>query len=322
MEIVRLGVGAMAWALALGALAAGMLAQGGRFSARLDVFTHFAPIWLAAGLLALALATLGPRAGRPALAMVSLLAVAGGVLLIAPELRSRGQDPRAAAGAPGQMRLIQFNAWGDNDRPDAAAAWITSQQPDVVVLQEPGRLHARLEALGYHEQTHSRGALILSKQPALRTYAQPPADGLPGFISWATFQTTGGGEFTVLATHRYWPVRLERAAVQTAALDAAIGGLPRDRLIVSGDFNSTPWSFARQREDRAWGLVRRTRALFTWPAARRSHNRLPAPFPWLPIDHVYAGPGWATVSVTRGPELGSDHYPVVVTLAPRESVVR
>ena len=36
----------------------------------------------------------------------------------------------------------------------------------------------------------------------------------------------------------------------------------------------------------------------------------------LPIDHVYAGPGWRTVSVQRGPKLGSDHYPVIVTLAP------
>ena len=39
-------------------------------------------------------------------------------------------------------------------------------------------------------------------------------------------------------------------------------------------------------------------------------------FPLLPIDHLYAGPGWATVSVRRGPPLGSDHYPLVVTLAP------
>ena len=40
------------------------------------------------------------------------------------------------------------------------------------------------------------------------------------------------------------------------------------------------------------------------------------PLPVLPIDHVYAGPGWATVSVERGPSIGSDHYPLVVILAP------
>ena len=40
------------------------------------------------------------------------------------------------------------------------------------------------------------------------------------------------------------------------------------------------------------------------------------PFALLPIDHVYAGPGWRTVRAERGPRLGSDHYPVIVTLAP------
>ena len=40
------------------------------------------------------------------------------------------------------------------------------------------------------------------------------------------------------------------------------------------------------------------------------------PFPFLPIDHVYAGRDWRTVRVQRGPRLDSDHYPVIVRLAP------
>ncbi|HQR90495.1 MAG TPA: endonuclease, partial [Caulobacter sp.] len=39
-----------------------------------------------------------------------------------------------------------------------------------------------------------------------------------------------------------------------------------------------------------------------------------APAPFLPIDHVYAGGAWKTVSVVRGPALGSDHRPIVVKL--------
>ena len=77
-----------------------------------------------------------------------------------------------------------------------------------------------------------------------------------------------------------------------------------------GDFNATPWSFTLQRLDHEFGLIRRDRALFSWPI----WPHLPAPF--LPIDHVYAGDGWATVKVERGPKLGSDHYPVILTLAP------
>jgi len=321
MDRLRLGCALLAWLVALGAIVAGVLAQGGRFSAKLDLLTHFAPVYVAVGLLVAVLAFLGPRGGRPALLMASALAVAAGAALVVPELLSRGRDPRAAIATPGQIRIVQFNAWGQNAQTDQAAAWILAQDPDVVVLQEPGRLGAELVARGYRDQTGSGGAAILSRRSAVRTYAEPPANGHPGFISWATFRDAGG-EFMVVATHRYWPVRFARERAQTADLDRVIRGLPRERLIVAGDFNSTPWSFARRREDRAWGLIRRTRALFTWPAARRSHNRLPAPFPWLPIDHVYAGPGWATVETVTGPELGSDHYPVVVTLAPSVSGAR
>ena len=43
------------------------------------------------------------------------------------------------------------------------------------------------------------------------------------------------------------------------------------------------------------------------------------PLPFLAIDHVYAGAAWRTVSVERGPARGSDHFPVVVTLALSEA---
>ena len=89
---------------------------------------------------------------------------------------------------------------------------------------------------------------------------------------------------------------------------------PRERLIVTGDFNSAPWSFQRRRWDKAFGLVRRERAIPSWPA--QAVGRLPWLGAFLPIDHVFAGPGWATVSARRGPRLSSDHYPLVVTLAP------
>jgi endonuclease/exonuclease/phosphatase (EEP) superfamily protein YafD len=84
-------------------------------------------------------------------------------------------------------------------------------------------------------------------------------------------------------------------------------------MILTGDLNTTPWSFGLQRLDRTLGLVRRDRALSTYPAQLFGR---PWPLPFLAIDHVYAGPGWATVKVERGPWLGSDHYPVIVTLAP------
>jgi hypothetical protein len=44
-------------------------------------------------------------------------------------------------------------------------------------------------------------------------------------------------------------------------------------------------------------------------------GRKPAPFAFLPIDHLYAGPAWKTLAVSRMPRTGSDHFGVLVTLA-------
>jgi len=321
MEIVRSGFAILAWALALGALGAGVLAQGGRVSLKLDVLTHFAPLYLAAAVAALVLAFAGPRSGRNALVVFSLLGVAAAATLMAPEyLRPRG-EPRAAPDAASTLKIVQFNAWGGNRDAEAAVRWIVAQDPDVVVLEEAGRVRGPLIDAGYREACHGCAAAIFAKRRPVRRFVPFPRDGEPSYITSATYRH-GGAEFTVVAAHRYWPIRFTRERAQTESLGRYIATQSKERLILAGDFNSTPWSFARQREDRGFGLIRRTRGMFTWPAARLSHNRLPAPFPYMPIDHVYAGPGWATVKVERGPRLGSDHYPVVVTLAPVESSAR
>jgi endonuclease/exonuclease/phosphatase (EEP) superfamily protein YafD len=137
---------------------------------------------------------------------------------------------------------------------------------------------------------------------------------LPAF-SCATFASSDGGPpFTVVAIHLKWPTRAHRWA-GPATLAGLLDRYPHDRLIVAGDFNLTPWSFALRRIDRRFGLERRDRAVPTWPS-QRPLGRALVPLPAiLPIDHVYAGAGWRTVAVRRGPRLGSDHYPLVVDLA-------
>lgn len=315
MDFLRAVLAFLTWPLALAALAAGAAAHGGRFSARLDALTHFAPLYLMAAVAALVLSLGTPRGGRAALATVALLAVAANAALMAPEFLNRATGPTPDPSAR-TLKLIQFNAWGSNPTPDVAVDWLMSQNADIIVLEEAPKLRDRLLARGvYQVNCMSCGAVIFSRQRPVATYAEPAREGHPSYLSSATFQDEAG-PYTVVGVHRYWPVRFVKTRVQTQALHEYLAGLPKARMILAGDFNSTPWSFARRREDQDLGLLRRTRGLWSWPAARLSHNRLPAPFPYLPIDHVYAGAGWATVKVERGPgRLGSDHYPVVITLA-------
>ncbi|HWA61866.1 MAG TPA: endonuclease/exonuclease/phosphatase family protein, partial [Caulobacteraceae bacterium] len=322
--ILNLAVGPIrlaALAAAAGAGALAVLALGGAFSRWLDVLTHFAPLYalvcLAAILLRLAT---GLDGGRLTYA-VAAAGLAAALALIAPDaLAALKQRPAAPAGET--LKLIQFNLWNENRDPEAAARWLAAQDADVVVLEEANDVAARVPHLlkaAYPYQTTCAPPWPCSTRILTR---RPPSAfaGLQGAVSpyrlSAAWVTLGEGDkaFTVAGTHYTWPVPPGPQQSQMRRMRQALAGFDPSSLILAGDMNSTPWSFALRRQDRALGLVRRTHGLFSWPAAPFAHGRLRSPLPFLAIDQVYAGRTWRTVSVTRGPYLGSDHFPVVVVL--------
>lgn len=308
---------ALALALAIfGALGA-LAAHGGRISDRLDVAAHFAPIQLWLVLAGAGLALLTPRSGlRVSTTWIAAAGAPLALMLVWPELtRAESRAPAAAA----DLKLIQFNVWGGRNRDlEGTLDWLYAQDADVVVMQEvkPPVLEAVKRRGGYHltcERRYRCQTAILSKAAPVETGVPPVDEGARVSSARATLPLRGG-HVTVIGVHYTWPLPAGPQQAQGRRLAAMIDRFPRERLIVSGDFNSTPWSFSRRREDRAFGLERRTRMLFSWPAAARPGHPA-SPLPFLPIDQVYAGPDWRTVSVERGPRLGSDHYPVIVRLA-------
>lgn len=290
-----------------------LLALGGRFSATLDIFTHFVPIYVLGGVIGGVLCLAIPMPTREIAVGLALLIFVGGGVLMGPELLS-SLRARPIAPRTGDFKVIQFNAWGGNPRPQQAVEWLLRQNADIVVLEEGGHIEIELaQRGGYHLTCANCFAAILSK--AAPVWSNTPANWRleRPLVSTAIFDDPAG-QITVMGIHRHWPNRPRVYQSEMVELQRRVATVPKALLIVAGDFNSTPWSFARRAEDANLGLTRRTRALFTWPAEQVSHNHLPAIAPLLPIDHVYAGPGWQTVRVQRGPKLGSDHYPVVVTL--------
>ena len=318
MRSLRLFFTSLMALVALACAGWALAAQGGRWSVRLDILTHFAPMLLALSLLPAIYGLLFERRGaRWLLAGLSGVAIAASALLMAPEYL-RPASPAAPEGAPGQIKLIQFNAWERNDRPGESIQWLKAQNPDILVVEEASLIAPALKRAfrGYHVSCGDCSVIILSKaRPVSRDVPVPPsADELPPPTAGATFRDNHG-EFSVFGTHYAWPIYGGWQQAQGRLIAGLLNRFPKERLILVGDFNSTPWSFSRRREDAMFGLERRTRALFSWPADRGPAG-MGLPFALLPIDHVYAGPGWRTVRAERGPRLGSDHYPVIVTLAP------
>jgi endonuclease/exonuclease/phosphatase (EEP) superfamily protein YafD len=320
MRALRLALNVLLWppvflTATFCALAA-VAAQWGRVSLQWDVAAQFAPVWLTGSALCLVASAVFRRGLRWSVAAISLVGLVCAAALIMPELL-RSTGPRAGADARDQLKIVQFNVWHDNHAPKPILDWLDAERPDIVVIEENSSRFAQAAsapARGWSVACARCEVMVLSRRPTLyvaRGGRNPHAPPTP--LTRVGFRDRYG-VFEVIGVHNAWPTDRDQP-FQERRLATLIASRPRERLIVTGDFNSTPWSFQRRRWDQAFGLTRRDRAIASWPA--RNYERLHwLGLPFLPIDHVYAGPGWATVSVRRGPRLNSDHYPLVLTLAP------
>jgi endonuclease/exonuclease/phosphatase (EEP) superfamily protein YafD len=101
---------------------------------------------------------------------------------------------------------------------------------------------------------------------------------------------------------------MRRVQLQRLAADLAVETGPR---MVIGDFNVTPFSPLFDDLLRDTGLIdaRRVQGLqVTWPT-----YALPL---WIAIDHCLVDEAIPVVDVRHGPDIGSDHYPLEVTVRP------
>ena len=304
------------WAFVLGflCLAADAAAQGGRVSALLDLSTHFAPFWLFGALVVVLYGAFFARPDRRApLIAIGVVGAVAAAVLIAPELAR--SIPRAAPG-PRALRLIQVNAWDQTFAPEGTAAWIARERPDFVFVEEvEPRIAAALLRRGFVCTPGVGHVAIFSRAKPIGAPARlAPYEWrkMPPFAR-ATFGA-GAAHYTVVAAHLPQPI-YRVAGAERRMLATFVSRYNDDHLILAGDFNLTPWSFALRSLDRSLALRRVDRAQVSWPARLDLGGFHVTTIPVLPIDHVYVGSAWRLVSLRRGPTLGSDHYPLEVVLA-------
>ncbi|HWV60990.1 MAG TPA: endonuclease/exonuclease/phosphatase family protein [Sphingopyxis sp.] len=290
-----------------GIVAAWLSLAGGRVPA-LDLLASFLPLFGAMAMLGILLAK-WRRGSAIAAALLALVPIAIGM---APEwLR---EIPAAPAGAL-QVHMLTHNVWSGNTDPIGTAQAIIDAKPDVVMLQELNRnswpMLAVLNPHFPYSTKCPRGCdlAILSRWPIVRTdYFLKDANGRKfGPAMRLAWIKPPAGEVFMAATLHYPRPTSGNQAERRRALAQALARIDRDGLIVAGDMNLTPWAAAMREQDRAFApLTRMTRAP-SWPRV----------VPVLPIDHLYAGPDWGLVSTRQLPATGSDHRPILVTLARR-----
>lgn len=318
VQLLSLLVRGTALMLGLVGFGLALACLGGAWSDRLDAFTHAAPLWLLMGLGATLLGGIFARGGeRWVMVGLGAATLAACAVLMSPEMLAAWRF-KPATPAASDLKIVQFNIWHDNRTPDKSLDWIRAQDADVVVLEEAGGYAMPvIKALrrDYPFASCDKAARcetwIFSRKKMLARGSVPlDKPYLSG--AWATLADPKG-PFTVFGVHFTWPIPAGPQQAQSRKLVQTLAPFGTQSTILTGDFNSTPWSFTLKRQDKALGLRRWTRALPSWPAGKFSRVMV-APAPFLPIDHVYAGSEWHAVRVERGPALGSDHRPMVVTL--------
>ncbi len=286
-----------------------ILAQLGHLWIAFDVASQFSVQFIFL-VLAAVLSMAAPR-------MKGLVAVIFFALMIVgyalwPHWVSTG-EVRAAAPtvAEQQLKVASFNTYANNQDYQGIINSVLAMDADVVTLIEmendkQGVLAALKQKYPYQfdcNTTQNCHLAMISKYPLTDVDSQALWDG-PPYVRASLGPQFGG--LTVFGVHTTRFPHSRAQFKQVNALVKLVETLP-GRVVMMGDFNSTPFSRINQAVSDGLGFTRLTH-LPTWPAT--------IGFPQLAIDHIFVSPGIRALSEQRiGDNAGSDHFPIFMVLA-------
>jgi endonuclease/exonuclease/phosphatase (EEP) superfamily protein YafD len=243
-----------------------------------------------------------------------MAAVVLGVVLLLPALRASEPEPPAGART---VKVLTLNLWHRNDDVSAVEALIRRERPDVVALLEltpawaqalsrvlaPYPIRAAEPAagstgIGVYGRTPARDARVVRLRAGIRAAVEVRLD-LRGRASQLLVVHPPG------ALYPGDPGPHERELAAFGEWARAQG----PRRAICGDLNAAPWSRSL-RDLLADGDFR---AAFPGGLFGGSWLRLPRPLR-VAIDGCLVGPGLRG-RAELGPDVGSDHRPVVAELA-------
>jgi endonuclease/exonuclease/phosphatase (EEP) superfamily protein YafD len=238
------------------------------------------------------------------------------VLLALPNALSLGSAwlaplPRTTAEA--DLSLVALNVLTSTRDYDRAFDYILDSRADVLVLQEVDA--AWLDALSPLRERYPHrweaprvgvfGIAVYSRFEASEARVLPLGPrALPAI--WAELNLPEG-TVGLLAVHTVPPIddRLRHEQMVQAGEVAALVRSSTHPVIVTGDLNATPWGrlFRALLDDTD---LKRSNTLglhATWPATLGPLG--------IPLDHALHSPGLELLAYEVGPDVGSDHRPIL-----------
>lgn len=325
-------VGLIRLVLGLAALGTGLVAIVAWFGSLFpffDLFNHFQAVLIAAlvVLLVLAFFAFGGSPWRGPVLGVLLLGLACSALTVVPETISlfAPRPPLPTDGRP-VIKLMTHNLFGLNYDMARVARVIAAENPDIVALQEffpeqraelPQLLAPTYPYSVYCVGGKRANIALYSKLPFTQVNdgdcsTDPKSTARTAHIL-ANFTLPNGQHFDVLTTHFDWPFPIDRQQEQRDTIETAVRGVDAPLLLV-GDFNSTPWSYAQRSFAEEADLDRQTHGILTWPL-RFSIKGWRDTWPFLPLDQVMTKGPVVIHDIHPAAPTGSDHLPLVATFS-------
>jgi endonuclease/exonuclease/phosphatase (EEP) superfamily protein YafD len=239
----------------------------------------------------------------------------------------------AGAGQPYTLRLLSCNVAQSRFHPDELAELIQSARPDIVALQEvPGVPPEIVWPDGWHV-VHRDELLVASRFP-IRELERLPMPYVPGKLAAIRYEVQCGNRAVQLFNLHLLSPRRGLEAVLDANQGIDFSKIPKlerilrlrdseSRLvsdwiaqfpgakIVVGDFNM-PFDSAIYRQTWSWLSNAFSTSGFGFGFTKITEKR-----GWsygARIDHVLYGPPWRSVRAWIGPDIGSDHRPLLADL--------
>lgn len=218
-----------------------------------------------------------------------------------------------------RISLLVYNVLYDNREVEALRNLIRDNNPDIILLSEPTQWwHEQIEGLEddypytlFQPQENHYGMLLYSRleleDPEIRFLIEPTVPSIRTKV-----RLRSGAVVTLYGVHPRPPgidddSDMRDAELLSIAQEAGeLGDVP---VIVAGDFNDVAWSRTTHQFQRLGGLLdpRVGRGLFNTFDTRSRLLR-------YPLDHVFASRHFFLVELRRLPNIGSDHFPVLVVL--------
>jgi len=240
--------------------------------------------------------------------------------------------PQAATAgtAPANFRIFLSNVNLDNPNYDKVISLVKQEQPDLAVFQEitqtwVQQLEPLKEIFPYSmvqpKKLYNLGIAVFSKQPL-----EAPTLEFLASREQATILkdiTINGQVISILATKTKPPHKPDLFQWRNQQLEATSQYVKsvQTPVVVIGDLNITMWS-PYYRQTIGQTHLKNARQGFgilpSWPTARAYSGKLPPFLPLLfsvPIDHCLVSPDIQVVNIRTGPDVGSDHRPLIVDLA-------